>query len=269
MGRLNWFSCRGQNSLGTTVVQYSVGLANVVGSLDLSLEHVELKTRGWISLFRFNAALSLLLYCMRVNGLHHNAMNVHHKPPTCLHKYQGCMILYSLPGSITGLNCHWKWINTKMDQKCICIWRCWNAQNCSPVIRSTTFFTVNSSHWNLFKSPTPLSMLYVITWGRHETVFSITSTHKHEYCYWSTFRPWSSPCKKWTPLRVMMVRQKWNLKMVESQTPPNISSIFHSHCCHCHGTGILEDLGRQISAENIHQKPVPKIWGYHCPNGQW
>ena len=84
--------------------------------------------------------------------------------------------------------------------------------------------------------------------------FSITSTHKHEYCYWSTFRPWSSPCKKWTPLRVMMVRQKWNLKMVESQTPPNISSIFHSHCCHCHGTGILEDLGRQISAENIHQK---------------
>ena len=46
MGRLNWFSCRGQNSLGTTVVQYSVGLANVVGSLDLSLEHVELKTRG-------------------------------------------------------------------------------------------------------------------------------------------------------------------------------------------------------------------------------
>ena len=46
MGRLNWFSRRGQNSLGTTVVQYSVGLANVVGSLDLSLEHVELKTRG-------------------------------------------------------------------------------------------------------------------------------------------------------------------------------------------------------------------------------
>ena len=36
--------------------------------------------------------------------------------------------------------------------------------------------------------------------------------------------------------------------------PPNISSIFHSHCCHCHGTGITEDLGRQISTENIRQK---------------
>ena len=33
-----------------------------------------------------------------------------------------------------------------------------------------------------------------------------------------------------------------------------LSSIFHSHCSHCHDTGIMEYLGRQIRAENIRQK---------------